>query len=348
MKKAAIKKQLLTPWGRRSYAYAFAFSLLVILGSFFLLTASYKYAYVTATPEPLALETRGELPFPIGVDPIEETITEDPTVDAYFYDHLSNKKPSEQNVLSTLMTPLLGKLALFSWYQNVASPSTRILIIEPGERREQIAFHFGKILGWDEGERREFIASVISLDPIFFEGKFTPGSYVVARDAKPLDVALLVSERFRENVLSRYPRDIAEIVSIDDALTIASLLEREAYDFDDMRYIAGIIWNRLFTDMKLQIDATLQYAKADTNSKVWWPKVIPQDKYIASDFNTYKNLGLPPHPIANPGANAILAALNPRQTECMYYFHDKEGGFHCAKTYEEHVALLREYYGQGK
>jgi UPF0755 protein len=100
--------------------------------------------------------------------------------------------------------------------------------------------------------------------------------------------------------------------------------------------------------MRLQIDATLQYAKGSNPQHVWWPKVTPSDKYIASAYNTYKNEGLPPAPIANPSMEAIIAALNPKKTDCMYYFHDKKAGFHCTKTYEEHVALLKEYYGKGK
>jgi UPF0755 protein len=142
---------------------------------------------------------------------------------------------------------------------------------------------------------------------------------------------------------------VRTFVSLDEALIIASLLEREAYDFTDMRYISGIIWNRLFTDMRLQLDATLQYAKGNkVKPQTWWPKVVPEDKYIASVYNTYKHKGLPPGAISNPSAEAVLAALNPVKIDCMYYFHDADGGFHCTKTYEEHKTLLKKYYGQGK
>jgi UPF0755 protein len=125
-----------------------------------------------------------------------------------------------------------------------------------------------------------------------------------------------------------------------------------------MRIISGIIWNRLFNNMNLQIDATLQYAKAsEPDGKTsqrgevagnWWPAVLPKDKYIKSPYNTYENPGLPPGPIATPSVAAVLAALNPVPTSCLYYFHDANGVFHCSDTYVEHVALLKEYYGQGK
>ncbi len=333
---------------RRFHVYSGAGILIFLLIIVGLLSSTFHYAYVSAVPIDItSKETREIIPFPVGVNPFNETIVENPSVETYFSEEIVKEPADEAGPLS-LIRPLLGKLALLSWYQNLASASTRILVIEPGERKEQIAQHFGKILGWDEDEKREFLATVISLDPIVFEGKFAPGTYVVAREAKPYDVAILVSERFVETIMERYPADIEDVIPLKDTLIVASLLEREAYDFTDMRYISGVIWNRLFIDMKLQLDATLQYAKGEKSLKTWWPRVIPDDKYIDSVFNTYRHKGLPPAPIANPSANAILAALNPRQTDCMYYFHDKKANFHCSKTYEEHVSLLKQYYGRGK
>ncbi|MFA6414815.1 MAG: endolytic transglycosylase MltG, partial [Candidatus Paceibacterota bacterium] len=108
-------------------------------------------------------------------------------------------------------------------------------------------------------------------------------------------------------------------------------------------------WNRLFINMNLQIDATLQYVKADASAaQGWWPKVVPADRFRKSAYNTYLHPGLPPTPIASPSVAAILAALNPRETSCLFYFHDANRQFHCTDTYAEHVALLKKYYGRGK
>lgn len=285
--------------------------------------------------------------FPVGVDPVKEVIQENPAVDVYFADHVSAKDDPTSTHTSWLGRAM-GKLALLGWYQNLASLSSRVLIIESGERKEQVVSHFGKILGWNESEKKEFLMLIETTTPSLIEGKFYPGAYTVPKGAKPADVAPLILERFTTNVLSRYGTDIEEVVPLSDTLVIASLLEREAYDFEDMRHISGVIWNRLFVDMKLQLDASLQYAKGSKPTQPWWPKVVPNDKYIASVYNTYKHTGLPPAPIANPSLEAILAALNPKETECMFYFHDKKAGFHCTKTYEEHVALLKQYYGRGK
>lgn len=292
----------------------------------------------------------GPVPFPVGVDPIGQSIAELPHIETYLDTELSRTTENQENSIIevTFLRKAVAKLALFDWYQNLAAGSGRILVIQPGERKEQIAMNFAKILKWTEDDKREFLASIISSDPVLLEGKFAPGTYLVADDATPADVAPLIVQRFNDEIYSRYPSTVDAQVPLHDALTIASLLEREAYDFDDMRLIAGVIWNRLFIDMNLQIDATLQYAKGVDAPKTWWPVPVPKDKYIDSPYNTYEHSGLPPTPIANPSVDAVLAALNPRETKCMYYFHDEDSNFHCTETYEEHVALLKKYYGRGK
>ncbi len=301
--------------------------------------------------EVLTLETdAGIPPFPVGVDPAKKEIIERSDVESYLVDELFGTLPknSTETKKTTFIEKTVTELTRMDWFQNLAAGEGRILIIEPGERKEEIAQNIGKILKWDEDQKRNFLAMVVSEEPVSLEGKFTPGSYVVSRNAEPYEVAQLVIAEFENHIASRYHDETSLRVPLHDALTIASLLEREARDFTDMRYIAGVIWNRLFIDMNLQIDATLQYARGHSSTRSWWPKPVPNDKYIDSTYNTYAHSGLPPTPISNPSPEAILAALNPRSTDCLYYFHDKKSDFHCSVTYEEHVALLKKYYGRGK
>lgn len=281
--------------------------------------------------------------FPLGVNPTKQIITENDRVDTFFQTHLSSGAKKDSKV-SWVKTHILSKLAKLNWYQNLASPMSRILVIDSGERQEEVTDNIGDILRWNQDERTIFAQKIASTSPDLSDGKFFPGRYVVDKDATPEKVADLVVERFNANVSERYTKDIEKVIPLTDTLIIASLLEREAYDFEDMRLISGIIWNRLFIDMKLQLDASLQYAKADTGGSEWWPIPVPSDKNIKSPFNTYQNKGLPPFPIANPSPEAILAALNPKLTNCIFYFHDTDGGFHCTETYKEHVALIRQYY----
>ncbi len=284
--------------------------------------------------------------FPIGVDPRSERIVENPLVSTFVEQHLSSADQRKER--SNWLAYITSRLSHYSWYQNLASASSRILVIEPGERKEQVVENFGDILRWSPLDRELFEALIISADPALPEGTFFPGRYVTHKDAGPEEVANLLHTRFETEVAQRYSPEIADVVPIEDALIIASLLEREAYTFEDMQHIAGIVWNRLFIDMPLQLDASLQYAKASEYGGAWWPRVIPDDKYVDSPFNTYQHKGLPPAPIANPSVAAIIAALNPKETTCIFYFHDQDGDFYCTETYEEHVELLKEVYGQGR
>jgi UPF0755 protein len=287
-------------------------------------------------------------PFPISVYPAEKIITKNTAVQTYLQDTLLYTVPKPLQKKNGIIAYIIAKLAQHAWYQNLASPTGRILVIRPGARKEEVTQNFAQILHWDKEMQETFQALVVSAAPAMTDGKFFPAHYLVGKDATPEEVATLLTERFNSEVSIRYTPEVDRVVSIEDALIIASLLEKEAYDFTDMQEISGIIWNRLFIGMKLQIDATLQYANGTSNLETWYPQVRPEDKYIDSPFNTYKHKGLPPSPIGSPSTEAILAALNPIPTNCLFYFHDKESKFHCSETYKEHVQLLKQYYGQGK
>lgn len=131
------------------------------------------------------------------------------------------------------------------------------------------------------------------------------------------------------------------ILNTAQVVTIASIIQKEGAGNGDMRLISGIIWNRLFSETPLQMDATLQYVKGDAD--LWWPRVKSEDKYLDSPYNTYKNKGLPPGPIASPGEGAIHASLDPVDTDCIFYLHDKNRNIHCSTTYEGHKKNISYY-----
>lgn len=291
--------------------------------------------------------------FPVTVDPVNKTIIEDEKVNAYFQSQNFNLQTAAlflaykfeevflQFAISISNILENNNLALVSGEKFVTIPS--------GLRKEEVANTFGRALGWNDKEKKEFTSLRNGQSLPLTEGSFFPGIYVVESGTTPLEVQDLVNKRFANNVLSRYSTSTAEIVPLNIALTIASLIQRETIGTDDMRVISGIIWNRIFANMNLQLDATLQYIKANNKkTAVWWPDIRPQDKFIKSPYNTYMHNGLPPAPIANPSVAAIIAALNPLKTTCLFYFHDNEGDLHCTPTYKEHVALLKQYYGRGR
>jgi hypothetical protein len=292
---------------------------------------------------------RPQAKFTITVDPATKTIVEDPQVEA-----LLDAKPSTltaaANDAGNIFTWIAVAIANSAGYRQLAGANTLFVTIKPGYRDEQVAAAIGGTLHWTPSQIKEFLKEAKAEDTDLPDGQFVPGTYFLSV-TDPADVVTMLHQRFQEDILSRYSTTTIEQVPVADAMTVASLIERESGGWDDARLISGVIWNRIFNGMNLQIDATLQYAKANqTTGKqgIWWPQVLPKDKYIKSPYNTYANKGLPPGPIASPSLAAVVAALNPKKTDCLFYFHDSHGVFHCSKTYAEHVKLLKQYYGQGK
>ncbi len=287
--------------------------------------------------------------FPVTVNPKDKTITEDEKVNEF----LANKHSllgatviESGNFLWNLFENVALSIANTPWYENTASVGSRFVTIQPGMRKEQVANTFGDTLKWNSKQKKEFITPIGSSTLPLAEGSFTPGLYSVMMGMTPGEAQAIINERFSDEVLAHYGTATQKIVPLNEALIIASLIQRETVSTDGMRLLSGIMWNRLFLGMNLQIDSTLQYAKANKSTVTsWWPKVVPNDKYISSPFNTYKYKGLPPTPIANPSVAAILAALNPINTSCLFYFNDKTGAFHCSDDYTEHVLQIKKYYG---
>ncbi|HVX91117.1 MAG TPA: endolytic transglycosylase MltG [Candidatus Paceibacterota bacterium] len=221
------------------------------------------------------------------------------------------------------------------------SPYLAWVTIPPGLRKEQIADLLAQDLSWTNAEKEEWVATDTNPSPSYTEGVYYPDTYLIPSDEPPVDVAQRLRDRFAE-VFAPYAAEAQQQnIKWTTVLTIASLIEREAAG-PDMKLIAGIIWNRLDDGMKLQLDASLQYIKGNEETG-WWPVVHSEDKYLDSPFNTYQNVGLPPHPIAEPSLAAIDAVLNPEPTNCIYYLHDPHGQIHCSKTYSGQVANVNKY-----
>lgn len=235
---------------------------------------------------------------------------------------------------------LLTKL---SFYVDLANPSVRIIKVQEGLRKEEVGEILVKKLGWDETEKNDFINAHIALNTQDLEGRYFPKTYLLDKDIDPEGASEIMLSEFEKQTSKIQIPKAKQIINEDTALKIASLIQREAAGKEDMRLISGIIWNRIFSGMKLQIDATLQYAKGSEEDG-WWRMVSPADKRIDSEYNTYKHEGLPPGAIANPGLEALKAAYNPQETKCMFYLHDRNREIHCAVTYEEHKANIEKYY----
>ncbi len=237
---------------------------------------------------------------------------------------------------------LSASMDVWSLADALASPPYLAWVTFPtGLRKEQIADVLARKLGWTDAQKQEFITVDTAPSASLTEGVYYGDTYLIPSDQSPAQVAARLRDRF-STVFAPYGAEaVKEGIPWTDVLTIASLIQREAGPASDMPLISGIIWNRLHQHMPLAIDATLQYIRGKEG--LWWPAPTSADKYLVSPFNTYKHVGLPPHPIANPSLVAIDAALHPQKTSCIFYLHDPNGQIHCSVTYAGQVANVNKY-----
>ncbi|OGR98502.1 MAG: hypothetical protein A2V88_06030 [Elusimicrobia bacterium RBG_16_66_12] len=127
-------------------------------------------------------------------------------------------------------------------------------------------------------------------------------------------------------------------LTLDEALTVASIVEREAVLKAERAVIAAVYLNRLKKRMPLQADPTVQYAVGE-----WKKGLTKADLALASPYNTYRRQGLPPGPICSPGLLSFLAVLKPADTRALYFVADARGGHVFSETNEEHSEARRLY-----
>lgn len=210
----------------------------------------------------------------------------------------------------------------------------------PGWRKEQIADYLAKKLSWTDEQKQQFIQAGTGGSYPQPEGVYYGDTYLIPSDQDPAQVAARLRGRFEEVFAPYAAQAIEKNVTWQEALIMASLIEREAAK-NDKRLVSAILWNRINDGMRLQADATLQYIRGAEGN--WWPQPRSEDKDLVSPFNTYKNSGLPPYPITNPSLESIEAALNPEDTSCIYYLHDSNGLIHCSVSYAGHRANIDRY-----
>ena len=154
--------------------------------------------------------------------------------------------------------------------------------------------------------------------------------------------------KFLENFHDRLTAEMLEKadergMTMQEVVTVASMIEKEAANDDERAMIAAVIYNRIEAGMPLQIDSTIMYVLPEHKDVL-----TVEDTKIDSPYNTYQNKGLPPTPIANPGLASIKATLSPASTQALYYALDAESGTHKFFTsYGEFQAFVaKQSYSQ--
>ncbi|MFQ3307507.1 MAG: UPF0755 protein [Candidatus Midichloriaceae bacterium] len=261
---------------------------------------------------------------------------------------------SEKNITNTkfafyylIFSDFLGKKTLAGEYQ-----------INTGETFEEIIkkFRYGKVIVHKitipEGFTTQQIINLlqfqnnitndISATDIYPEGAFFPTTYQYLYGTTATQLLSKMSNEMEKVVNTEWEhRDISiyKYKNINEAMIIASIIEKEAVFENEKNIIASVYINRLLKNMLLQADPTVIYGISkwnDFNRKLYY-----KDLKIRSLYNTYIYRGLPPTPICNPGKSSIHAAMHPIHTDFLYFVANKDGSHVFSKTYQNHLKNIK-------
>ncbi len=203
--------------------------------------------------------------------------------------------------------------------------------------------------GLIDREKFEQIAQTHSFDYKFLsdnpeaihrlEGYLYPATYELSSDSDELAIITAMLDTFNQHFKAEYYDRATELgYTVDEIVTLASIIERETVVSDEMKLISAVFHNRLNDDYLLQADSTIQYVSGERKEKMLY-----SDIELDSPFNTYKYAGLTPSPICNPSIAAVEAALYPEESDYYYFVvtGDNDGRHNFSVTFEEHLKNQR-------
>ncbi len=213
---------------------------------------------------------------------------------------------------------------------------------------EVVQYRFTLVEGWTVAETLAALAAEADLTGELPEpppeGRLLPDTYFFQRGETRAEVVRRMREAMEVELAAAWaerapglPLDSPEAV-----LTLASIVEKETAVAGERDLVAGVFVNRLERGMLLQTDPTVIYALTDGEGPLD-RALLRRDLEVDDPYNTYVYPGLPPGPIANPGRASIRAAVNPAETDYLYFVADGSGGHAFARTLAEHNANVREW-----
>lgn len=200
-------------------------------------------------------------------------------------------------------------------------------------RFKTLAYDAGLVFGEEELPFELPIASL--------EGYLFPDSYQFVRGQSEEELIRQMVGRFIQVVPPAIAQHEAEYgpstLSLHAITTLASIVEREVMTDFERPMVAGVYLNRLAINMPLQADPTVRYVMTEDRSRVLY-----RDLEIESPYNTYRNHGLPPGPIASPGLASVKAVLEPADVDYLFFVSRRDGTHQFSRTFNEHVRARRE------
>ena len=237
--------------------------------------------------------------------------------------------------------------------RGAAAPAI-VRLLETGRVRQHVILHpegatiteLARVL---ESERLASADEVVRVahDPAFLashriegpsaEGYLYPDTYQFVRGMRTDEILGRMVQRLHVKLTP----DVLTVagarhLTLHQLLTLASIIEREAVDRSEMPLISAVFWNRLRRDMPLQADPTVQYALGRHVERVLY-----RDLAVDSRYNTYRYPGLPPGPVASPGAASLEAAVFPADVPYLYFVAHPDGHHEFRRTFREHAEAIR-------
>ena len=220
----------------------------------------------------------------------------------------------------------------------------RTLTIRPGQTIKWLAHRLQKYIYIDSTQfvkiaNDKNFAESLGFNEKSFEGYLFADDYEIYERSSPEEAIKLFFNSFKKFYNDSLIARTKELgFTVNEIVTLASIIKGETNNEDEMATISGVYHNRLRIGMKLQADPTIQYVLDGG-----WRRLTYEDLQLNSPYNTYKYFGLPPGPINSPGKEAILAALYPEKNNYLYFVADGTGGHRFGKNLSEHNRNVKEY-----
>lgn len=333
---------------KRTFFGVVRFLLLLALLGTVSLGAMMLVSIRTVNNDPAALSKVVQIPQGMSAGQIAELLCEEDLVVNPILFRLVVKVLRAEHSLQAgyyLLNPTMGPLEIID-HLRFGDVTTERVVIPEGFEIKQIA-----TLLADRGlaDRERFIELASDASLVFgeslpidlpiasLEGYLFPDTYRFSLGQSEEDIIGQMVNRFVQ-VISKEMSELLEVseLTLHEVVTLASIVEREIMVDWERPLVASVYLNRLAIGMPLQADPTVRYVTTEERSKVLY-----RDLEIDSPYNTYRNRGLPPGPIASPGLASVLAVFEPAETDYFFFVSKRDGTHQFSKTYNEHLRARR-------
>lgn len=215
--------------------------------------------------------------------------------------------------------------------------------ILPGKSKPEIVESISQDLQFDSLSFHQTITDSaflgeVNLQPEDVIGRLYPNTYSIYWTASPKAFFKRILSEFDKSVITPNDDHFKKVGrTVNEIVTLASIVEWEAKSKEEKAIISGLYWNRLNNGMRLQADPTVNFAVGERR------RLLYEDYQIDHPYNTYQYRGLPPGPITNPSLSSIKAALNPQEHNYLYMVASPDGTHSFSETFDEHKRKSAEW-----